>query len=348
MITAVIATRNDPMLQDTVNGIRNEGIRVVVVDDASDEPVKVDRVNLLTRNSERLGPGLSRHAGAAHVKTEWIMFCDSHMIFPMGWATKAINHLRGSLEHVVWGAVYRSNGIFSPFWHDTMLIGGADFYFWKHNNFEYSFADLHPRRIQNRVYYDVPMVLGGCYFVNKAWFDSIGGFSRMIGYGSEEPWLSWNAWLSGGAVHIMGDLQVTHIHQRGIGTGFRPFVPEWESNRMIILKRILTEAEYQVFCSWLPVHSFVKSETERIWSNMKLTAIDRVSHRDVCRSFGLQTFDEAIELMTEYNSDVERRCGTCREKRWLIAIEGLRPCPRCNPDGAVRPKIDHNQLMIIV
>lgn len=349
-ITPVIATRNDPLLGQTLRSIM-QGFsgRIIVIDDCSDKPL--DQVDphsniVIWRNQHRLGPGPSRHLGASHVFEGWLMFCDSHMEFPANWYEIASDMLASSDVCEIWGAVYRQNFIDNSFWHDTHLIGGADFYWWRHHDLRFTFIDLLPRRILNRVEYDVPVLLGGCYFIHTEWFRKVGGFSTMMGYGSEEPWMAWNTHLLGGRVKIMGNLTATHIWTRGTGMR-KPMIPEWEINRLMIAKRVLNHDEYDEFCSWLPVSPTIKQQVEMIAdSSPKLFTreFDVLSHAEVEQAYRLQTFDEVIWLMKDYHDRIETMCPMCKNRQWMINGRSLVPCQRCNAKGVIAPKVNYFTL----
>lgn len=307
-LTAVIATRNDPLLNQTILSMGGQ-CPIIIIDDASDEPILMGGMPNITihRNVHRLGPGPSRHRGGCQVDDGWIMFCDSHMKFPRGWYQQVETYLLASREEEVWGPVYHSNIIQDSFWYDNHYIAGADFYFWRHNaeTGKFSFMDLLPRRIQHAWSYSVPCLLGGCYFVHTSWFKQMDGYKALIGYGCEEQWLSLSTWLMGGSVNIMGKLAVTHILQTAT-SGKRPMIPEWESNRIAILKRVLGPTQYQQFLSWLPIAQTTKSEvdTRCSWVNQDK---DKLTILEVCRTFGLQSFEDAIEIMASHREKMEQQ-----------------------------------------
>lgn len=309
MLTIIIATRNDPLLRQTISSL-DYRTPIIIIDDASDQPLSdLDTGGWkdiqLIRNNHRLGPGPSRHLGASMVDGGWIMFCDSHMQFPKGWLTVVENYLGSSGPTEIWGPVYHSDVIFDSFWHDTHNVAGADFYLWRHNkeNGKFSFADLLPRRIDHGWAYQVPCLLGGCYFVHSDWFKKMQGYRGLIGYGSEESWMSLSTWLMGGTVNIMGSLKVTHLYQKATASK-RPLVPEWEANRLVVMKRILSPSQYEKFLSWLPIAQRTKDEVEFRcgWIDAHQTATNsKVTIHDVCYCFGLQTYEEAISLMEEHH-----------------------------------------------
>lgn len=307
LLTIVIATRNDPMLRATITSLDYRA-PIIVVDDASDKPIGDNQTGgweglRVIRNESRLGPGPSRNLGAMAVLEGWIMFCDSHMVFPKGWYAQAETYLLASRNEEIWGPVYHSDIIFDSFWHDSHRIAGADFFFWRHNieTGKFSFMDLLPRRVQSGFSFHVPCLLGGCYFVHSSWFDKMQGYNALIGYGCEEQWLSLSTWLMGGAVNIMGHLEVTHLFQKVTNTK-RPFIPEWESNRIAVLKRILTPDRFEDFLSWLPIAQTTKDEVDSRCGWISRTG-DIATIDNVTRVFGLQKFDEAMELMQQHKKD---------------------------------------------
>lgn len=344
-LTSIIAVRNDPLLPKTIESMRQgfDG-HIVVVDDASDQnfTATLDPKISIIRNKNRMGPGLSRHSGAIRIPDGWLMFSDSHMEFPADWYKVASDVLINSNESEIWGPVYQQHEITNSFWHDTRMVAGADFYWWKHHDLKFSFIDLAPRRRMNRVEYSVPSLLGGCYFVHTEWFRKMGGFAPMVGYGSEEAWLSWNTWLLGGKVNIIGNLAVTHILQESSGSK-RSMIPEWEINRLIVAKRVLSHDSYSIFCSWLPISHLIKEQVEQI-AKKHPECFDRefdvTPHQALEVTFNLQSLVEAIDLMKQYKEEMDKLCPACKDRRWLINGPRLAPCPMCNPRAEISPNIN--------
>lgn len=94
-LSIIIPACNETLLNHTIASIRattrESDVEIVVIDDASDVPVKLEDKNvLLLRNKARLGPGHSRHIGAEHATSEHILLLDSHMTFESGWLEKAV------------------------------------------------------------------------------------------------------------------------------------------------------------------------------------------------------------------------------------------------------------------
>lgn len=354
----IIPTRNDPLLEATIRSIRKgfDG-GIIVVDDASDgklfnfdidNDAAFDRV-VIMKNVVRVGPGPSRQLGADQVQDGWLLFSDSHMVYPEDWYEIASEFLIASDPGIIWGTVYRQHEISNPFWFDSHDIGGADFYWWRHHDVKYSFIDLAPRRIRNRPMYEAPMPLGGCYFVHTSLFRKFGGFRPMVGYGSEESWMGWNAHLRGGAVFIMGNLFVTHILRQGTGHK-HPIIPEWEINRLLVARRVLHPELYRELIARLPLESMLFDHIEQIvgqhqrWFDQ---SADRVDHDAVAHAFNQQTFDEAIELLDVHIAAMHKLCPACKNRRWLINGQVMAACPRCNRDRGFQPRIDRFSLLPI-
>lgn len=339
-LTVVIATRNDPMLAHTLRSI-GEQVPVIIVDDQSDLPVHSDNPNhMVIRNDNRLGPALSRNRGIKLVPRGWVMVTDSHMTFPDNWVDTATYRLKHSKANQVWCSLYKMDKVINSTWHDTATIAGADFFLWRNRSNEYAFADMSPRRQCASDDACIPCVIGACYFFHTDLFYLIGGFDKFMGYGGDEPWLSLSCWMSGGQVQVMHDLPVIHHYQPSLANR-RPVMSEWETNKLLILKRILRPEQYDIFCSWLPVHDSVKHMVEMAL----LERTDWYIHYDgIASLFGLQTFDEAIELMVRYHEDCNRRCLTCHDLRWLVPHD-LKPCPQCNANGEIQQRWGPNWLL---
>ena len=338
-ISVVIPTLNDPLLHQTVASLKNAGgsFEIIVVDDAG-EPRNWPDVDLVLKNEHRLGPALSRQKGADAAKADWLMFSDGHMSYNSKWFDAAKEVLWTENEADVFCSVYLADKILDSFWHDTHAIGGADFYWWRHTKHAFSFADISPRRSPQGVVPKglVPCVLGACYFVNRQWFQKIGGFKFMFGYGSEEIWLSLASWVSGGSVHCLRGLRVIHCTAAAADANTpraKQILPELEVNRLAVLRRIMPATEYSQFLSWLPISTTIKNS---IWPpNKPLDGdFDRINF--MSKLFGLQKFSEALELMQKWHEQsAHRHCDVCgRESAVIHALTArsgiaIWACPDC-------------------
>lgn len=339
-LTVIIATRNDPALAATLESLGDEQDRTVIVDDASDIPIAIDG-RPIVRNEKRLGPARSRHIGANMVTDGVIMFCDSHMVFPQNW--RRLCEVAILQPNALWCSVYRSNKIFNSFWHDTHLIGGADFYYWRHNGESFSFCDLLPRRyVPLDDFMPVPCVLGGCYLIDAEYYLDVANMNPLVGYGCEESWMAWSVWLDGGTVNVITGLQVTHLYQDKPKVG-RHLVPENELNRLTVLKRILSSSEYSEFIRWLPVPQTILDMAEQV--RLPQPKHQKLVH-GITEAFGLQSFDEAISLMKEYRATMDDMCGGCFDRRWLYdGRVGFNRCPKCNHDSHWPIKFYRGELL---
>lgn len=321
MISVIIPTRNDPLLHQTVESLtHSEGeFEIIVVDDAGG-PWNWPDVDQVIRNEYRLGPALARQKGAEAATGDWLMFSDSHMSYNQGWFDVVQSEIANQPPETVFCSTYLADTILDPFWHDTHAIGGADFYWWRHTDHTFSFADLSPRRPIPGL---VPCVLGACYVVNRDFFNRIGGFKFMTGYGSEELWLSLAAWATGGRVVCLDNLRVIHRTAASAPpkkVQSRILMPESELNRLAVLRRILPEKLYCEFLSWLPLPDFVKALV--LEPPAKIGSFKNI--RLLSGDFGLQTFEEALELMKIYHAKRQQQpCDQCGEPNGTLhTMEG--------------------------
>lgn len=339
MISVIIPTRNDPLLHQTVVSLKQAAgeFEIIVVDDAGG-PGNWPDVDKIIKNEHRLGPALARQKGADIATGDWLMFSDSHMSYHESWLDATQRATQDARENDIFCSTYLADKILDPFWHDTHAIGGADFYWWKHSDRAFSFADLSPRR-SNRADELVPCILGACYLVHRDFFRRIGGFKFMQGYGSEEIWLSLACWGLGGMVRCLGDLRV--IHRTAASAPVLPtrglrILPETEMNRLAVMRRILPERVYNEFLSWLPIDARIKALVPP--AGKGLPEFDFGEIKAISKEFGLQSFAEAIELMREFNEkSTHRLCDQCgQEVPFRHTLEGaagarICVCKKCCP-----------------
>jgi len=91
-VTVVIPVRDRPLELARLLRSLPTGIAVVVVDDASRDPVHVSRADVV-RLDRNAGPAAARNAGLARVRTPYVAFVDSDVEPVPGWLGLLRRHL---------------------------------------------------------------------------------------------------------------------------------------------------------------------------------------------------------------------------------------------------------------
>ena len=213
-LSVIIPVLNDESeLIETILSIRGtspESVEIVVVDDGSDVPVKLaDKNATLIRFSKRVGAGISRSVGVLNCHSDSIFLCDSHMRFVRGWHEAVMERLREAPTTIWCGSCLAlSEGSMNPDKHSGAYYG-ADLCF--HNpNSGHIFEGIWRPEVANQDDYEIPCLMGACYFMRKEWFLHIGGLCGNKFWGSEEPFLSLKSWLAGGEVRLAKTVRVGH------------------------------------------------------------------------------------------------------------------------------------------
>lgn len=108
-VGVVIAVRGPaPFLAEALAGVAAQTLpatQVVVVDDASPEPVRLDHAGVeLVRRTTRGGPGGARNTGVGRVGTEWVAFCDADDVWSPGKLAEQARALRAGVDVCVGSA----------------------------------------------------------------------------------------------------------------------------------------------------------------------------------------------------------------------------------------------------
>lgn len=217
-LSIVIASVNERDLPWTVKSIRQtagDRPEIVVVDDCSASPVKIDSPPIrIIHNPFRMGVGPSRHVGALAATGELLLFTDAHMRFPQGWyeALIARADARPKTLHCCACAGLTSSQtdlakVSSFYQGATLNVQGPDAQaanktqimevVWKHS--------------ETKDDEELQCVMGAGYVIPRKWFLELAPLRFLIGHGGDELQLSLKAWLSGGDVRFVKSVALGHI-----------------------------------------------------------------------------------------------------------------------------------------
>lgn len=202
-ISLIIPVYNEKgFILPTIESIRNTiriPYEIICVDDGStdggcDDIVTNGYTKLICQ--PHTGVAAARNTGAAHARSNILVFLDAHCTLAANWFEEVIPALR-------YGSIL-TPGISTT---DNTATGyGANL---TTILFEYKWLG-HPGNTEPT--YAVPVSGGGCMCVLKEYFDYIGGFDRgMLGFGMEDSEFSVRSWCAGGTVQVVPRTYITHL-----------------------------------------------------------------------------------------------------------------------------------------
>jgi glycosyltransferase involved in cell wall biosynthesis len=208
-----------PVLNDneeanlTIASIRQTAppdVEIIVVDDASDAPVKLDDPNAkLFRFAERRGIGQARHFGAEQATSKLLLFIDAHMRFDKTWFDNAISRVSKTPKTLWCGVCLGLNATVTDIEKPKGVYSGADLHLYRAKGNEV-FAGVWRRDTKGEDDYEIGCVMGACYFIHRDWFMHLRGWHQMRSWGGSEPIISTKVWLAGGEVRLMKSVRIGH------------------------------------------------------------------------------------------------------------------------------------------
>lgn len=209
LISVVMPARNEPPDRvagtiQSILGSRRDGckLEIVVVDDASDEALRVDLQEKeyaeadirVYRLSQRGGVPRARNHGVRMARGEIVFITDAHVLFSEGWDRLVLDHIA-------------DNRILAATIRDTT----SEFHGY---GCSLTVPFMGTRWNRQPVPGDPPLVhiaSSAGTVLTKACFERIGGYDEgMIVYGGAEPEFSIRAWLSGAEIVSVPSLEVHH------------------------------------------------------------------------------------------------------------------------------------------
>lgn len=186
-------------------------VKIVCIDDGHDAPNFTKELNVTyLKNSQRIGSPASRHLGAMIANRDYIVQCDSHVRFCIGWFEQL---QRGIEAHP--GAVFCAKmlaletGCMELENHKGSYHGATWCFNGMENNrpkiFEAVWNNFQPGDL-----YELPAVMGSTYAYPREFYLKLSPHRFLRSFGLEEESLSLKTWLAGGEIRMMKEFVIGH------------------------------------------------------------------------------------------------------------------------------------------
>ena len=292
-LTVIIASYNEgDELINTVRGIRNstgEAVDIIVIDDSStdgiDYSVFLSCYNVrYVKNKKRIGAAASKEKGIRLCKSRYFILLDSHMRFyQQDWHHAIVKELRNDDMQILCcqtKVLVSRNGAVED--SDAPNAYGAYIYLGTDSLIPRAKWNISPDRdiIQGGC---IPCVLGASYASSVRFWKKIRGYEGLLGFGSEEPYISIKAWLAGGKCKIMEDIIIGHIYKDS--NARYNMYGEFIYNLLFVSQMLLPKA---IYCR---TDLLARKADRNKYSKAVILLEENAENIKHLRSYFLQTFD---------------------------------------------------------
>lgn len=198
MLSIVIPARNEPYLQNTIDGILNAAsgeVEITAVLDGywPDPPIRDDAHVRLIHFSESRGMRAAINAAVRVSQGEYLLKCDAHCLFDEGFDEKLIENCEPD-----WTVVPRRYGLDANSWAKTDKL--YEFQYIRQSDLKGKDWPEYTDRVKGQQIVDLMTSQGSCWFIHRDRFWDLGGLDE-VNYGSmgkEAQEVCLKTWLSGG------------------------------------------------------------------------------------------------------------------------------------------------------
>jgi len=230
----------------------SELFNIILFNDGSTDWVEIPKKYDIQIVHHRIRRGIQycRNIGVNMANTQYIAFLNARMRFTKGWLEKALKYLEKepktlfcTTSVVLWDKtvleieeeINKLKKLEQT--EDTKLLI-ADYQKYKerikdigdvkvideHKERKYGadiieynekaniILNVHWRKEEKGKCYEIPSILGACYFMTKKWFNHIRGLNGLRMYGSDEEFLSLKTWALGGKVKIIKEIETGNVY----------------------------------------------------------------------------------------------------------------------------------------
>ena len=270
---------------------------IIVVDDCSDEPLKIDGIKII-RHKENLGVGQAFDTGVRKSRSKNLFLMGSDIRFIKNqWASKMVEDIKKHPDSLICTSVVPLQADFPEITFETAkkyskidLYRGASIVFFMGDDEKMHYileAQWMPREflpLRSSDYvaptesYEVACVLGAAYGVTKKWYKYLDGFWGHKKWGTLEPYISLKSWLFGGSCLIAPHIETAHIFKsegtHKTGLEFLIY------NKIMVAWLLFPYPDKDRLINWLQDQDFVIKGKELIEDNIHAIQKKRYEYRN--------------------------------------------------------------------
>jgi len=322
LLTVIIPFLNEGNeVENTLQSVRDtagDSIDILIINDCSTDNFDYKTIALqynavYHENEKRIGVAASRDLGVELSQTPYFLLLDAHMRFYQeGWVNRIVDELKTDEKLLLCCQTKALDQVDEKVIEDTQ----RQISFGAYVGLEEVHNSLDAVWIWDKKEFDclvdnyIPCVLGAAYASGKKYWQFLKGLNGLISYGSDEVYISFKVWLTGGHCKFLEDIEVGHIYRKIFPYEVKTIHTTY--NKMLISETLLPDKyKKRIFRK-------LKSGWKEVYGNAYQLYYENISFINLLKEYYKQIVNNDFETILQLNRKIDQIILTQGDREQML------------------------------